>query len=408
MTDEAVNELIARRVAEALEARDAARNLKPLDEGGDEQRGKNGDDYEGGNRGGDGNSNINGVNGNRNGGGNDNENGNGNGNENGNGNGGGNGYENHNVNFRGLMSVAREYTFQDFPECQPLNFKGAEGVVGLTRWFEKMENGNGPESGETKLRDSLSEYLTYPGEWLHHEGPCTVRCRNYKRVGHVARDCMADVALNTQRALVRNQFGILIFMIVERPGHYIKDCPKLRNQNHGNKTGNKTGNNKATTKAYAIEGRRANPDSNVVTGTFLLNKCYASILFDSGADRSFVSSTFSALLDIAPSTLDTSYVVELIDRRISETNYHAMIICDEKIIRIPYGDEVLIIQGDDCDSETQVTSKKTKDRSNEKRLEDVPILREFLEVFPEDLHGLPPARQVEFQIDLVPGAAPMA
>nr|GFC50943.1 putative reverse transcriptase domain-containing protein [Tanacetum cinerariifolium] len=56
----------------------------------------------------------------------------------------------------------------------------------------------------------------------------------------------------------------------------------------------------------------------------------------------------------------------------------------------------------------QVTSKKTADKSEEKRLEDVPIVREFLEVFPKDLPGLPPARQVEFQTDLVPGAAPVA
>nr|GEW85594.1 putative reverse transcriptase domain-containing protein [Tanacetum cinerariifolium]GEX17029.1 putative reverse transcriptase domain-containing protein [Tanacetum cinerariifolium] len=56
----------------------------------------------------------------------------------------------------------------------------------------------------------------------------------------------------------------------------------------------------------------------------------------------------------------------------------------------------------------QVTSKKTEDKSEEKRLEEVPIIREFLEVFPEDLPGLPPARKVEFQIDLVPGAAPVA
>ncbi|GKE96478.1 hypothetical protein Tco_1581333, partial [Tanacetum coccineum] len=63
---------------------------------------------------------------------------------------------------------------------------------------------------------------------------------------------------------------------------------------------------------------------------------------------------------------------------------------------------------DDYDGEAQVTSKKTGDQSKEKRLEDVPIVQEFLEVFPEDLHGLPPARQVEFQIDLVPGVAPIA
>ncbi|GKF39347.1 putative reverse transcriptase domain-containing protein [Tanacetum coccineum] len=261
-------------------------------------------------------------------------------------------------------------------------------------------------------------------------------------------------------------------MSVESQDILGKNYPKSRNQNRGNKTGNKTenqtGNNEATAKAYAIGGGGANPDSNVITGMFLLNNCYASMLFDSGADRSFVSSTFSAMLDVAPSTLDTSYVVKLVDGRISEINvvlrgctlgllglsfdidlmpielgsfdviigmnwlakYHALIVCDEKVVRITYGDEVLIIRGDDYDGITksklniisctkthkyiqkgcqvyltQVTSKKTEDQSKEKRLEDVPIVREFLEVFPEDLPGLPPARQVEFQIDLVPGAA---
>ncbi|GKF68867.1 putative reverse transcriptase domain-containing protein [Tanacetum coccineum] len=80
-------------------------------------------------------------------------------------------------------------------------------------------------------------------------------------------------------------------------------------------------------------------------------------------------------------------------------NHHAVIVCDEKIVRIPYGDEVLIVQ---------VTKKETEDKSEEKRLEDVPIVRDISEVFLEDLPGLPPMRQVEFQIDLVPGAAPMA
>ncbi|GKA61076.1 putative reverse transcriptase domain-containing protein, partial [Tanacetum coccineum] len=238
-----------------------------------------------------------------------------------------------------------------------------------------------------------------------------------------------------------------------RPGHFRKDCPKLRNQNrgnktrnkNGNKTGNQTGGNEATARAYTIGGGGANPDSNVVTGTFLLNNCYASMLFDLGADRSFVSSTFSALLDVAPSTLDTSHPfdIDLMPVELGSfdviigmdwlAKYHALIVSEEKVVRIPYGDEVLIIRGDDCDGESksklniisctktqkyiqkgcqvylaQFTSKKTKDKSEEKRLEDVPIVPEFPEVFPEDLPGLPPARQVEFQIDLVPGAAPVA
>ncbi|GJZ25155.1 putative reverse transcriptase domain-containing protein [Tanacetum coccineum] len=282
---------------------------------------------------------------------------------------------------------------------------------------------------------------------LHHEGPYTVKCGNCKRVGHITRDCTIVVAPNTQRAPVGNQPGVICYEC-GRPGHYRKDCPKLRNQMGGNKTGN----NEATTKAYAIRGGGAKPDSNVVTGTFLLNNCYASMLFNSGADRSFVSSTFSAFLDVAPSTLDTSYAVQLANGIISKTNvilrgctlglldhpfdidimpielssfnviigmdwlakYHAVIIYDGKIIRIPYGDEVLIIRGDDCDNrsksmlniisctktqkyiqkgcqvyQAQVTEKKTDDKPEEKRLEDVPIVRDFPEVFPEDLLGLP-------------------
>ncbi|GJY56621.1 putative reverse transcriptase domain-containing protein [Tanacetum coccineum] len=98
------------------------------------------------------------------------------------------------------------------------------------------------------------------------------------------------------------------------------DCPKLKDQNCGNKTGNKSRIGEARGKAYVLGGGDANLDSNVITGTFLLNNHYASVLFDLGADRSFVSTTFSALLDMIPDTLDVSYAVELADGRTSETN----------------------------------------------------------------------------------------
>ncbi|GJT28619.1 putative reverse transcriptase domain-containing protein [Tanacetum coccineum] len=294
---------------------------------------------------------------------------------------------------------------------------------------------------------------------MHHEGPCTVKCGNCKRVGHMIRDCKAIVTATTHRASVGNQIGNTCYEC-GRPGYYRNECPKLRKQNRGNKIGNKTGNNEAKAKAYAIGGGGgANPDSNVITGTFLLNNRYATMLFDSGSDGSFVSTTFSALIDVIPSTLDTSYAIELADGRISKTNvilrgctlgllghpfdidlmpvelgsydvivgidwlakYHAVIVCDEKIIRIPYGDEVLIIEGDGCNCGSksklsiisctktqkyiqkgfqvylaQVTAKKTDDKSEEKQLEDVPIIRDFPKVFPEDLPGLPPTRQVKF------------
>nr|GFC14432.1 putative reverse transcriptase domain-containing protein [Tanacetum cinerariifolium] len=186
-----------------------------------------------------------------------------------------------------------------------------------------------------------------------------------------------------------------------------KDCPKIRSQNRGNQTrnkiGNKTGGNEVTTKAYAIGGGGTNPDSNVVTGH-----------------------PFN--IDLMPVELGSFDVIIGMDWL---AKYHALIICNEKVVHIPYGDEALIIRGDNCDGKSklnimsctktqkyiqkgcqvylaQVTSKKAEDKLEEKRLEYVPIVWEFPKVFLEDLPGLSPARQVEFQIDLVSGAAPVA
>nr|GFA15260.1 putative reverse transcriptase domain-containing protein [Tanacetum cinerariifolium] len=95
--------------------------------------------------------------------------------------------------------------------------------------------------------------------------------------------------------------------------------------------------------------------------------------------------------------------------------YQAAIAYAEKIIRIPWGNETLIIHGEEKYVMKgfpvfleHITTKEVEDKSDKKRLEDVPIIRNFLKVFPEDLPGLPPTRPVEFQIDLVPGAAPVA
>ncbi|GJZ04518.1 putative reverse transcriptase domain-containing protein [Tanacetum coccineum] len=250
-------------------------------------------------------------------------------------------------------------------------------------------------------------------------------------------------------------------------GYYKSDCPKLKNQNRRNKAAI----NDACGRAYALRGGDDNLYSNVVTGTFLLNNCYVYILFDSGVDRSFVSTMFSALIDIPPTMLDVSYTVKLADGRIARSDtiirgctlnlldypfnidlmpielgrfdvmigmdwllkYHAVIVYDENIVCIPYDTETLIIRGNGSNegsnsrlsiiscTKTQkyiqrgchvflahISVKKTEDKSEEKRLEDVPIVQDFPEVFPKDLPGLPPDRQVKFQIDIVPGATPVA
>ncbi|GKD84054.1 putative reverse transcriptase domain-containing protein, partial [Tanacetum coccineum] len=98
------------------------------------------------------------------------------------------------------------------------------------------------------------------------------------------------------------------------PGHFKRDCPKLKNKDGGN--GNLQGWVYAVGNAEKNGNALRNPDSNVVTGTFHLNNRYASILFDTGADRSFISTTFSSLIDIAPTPLENSYDVELADGKI--------------------------------------------------------------------------------------------
>ncbi|GJU37619.1 hypothetical protein Tco_1185973 [Tanacetum coccineum] len=207
----------------------------------------------------------------------------------------------------------------------------------------------------------------------------------------------------------------------------MRNCPKLKNHGNGNRNGTAQG------RAYALGGRDASPDSNVITDTFLLNNRYATILFDTGADRSFVSNTFSALIDTTPTTLENHYDIELADGKIIRVN--AIIRgCTLNFMKHPFNIDLMPVPlGDGSNQRKEsrlniisctkaqeylskgcdvflahITTKEAKDKSEEKQLEDVPIVRDFPEVFPGDLPGIPPARQVEFQIDLVPGVAPVA
>ncbi|GJS21935.1 putative reverse transcriptase domain-containing protein [Tanacetum coccineum] len=208
----------------------------------------------------------------------------------------------------------------------------------------------------------------------HHNGRCPPKCQKCQRTSHQEKDCRVKV-------------------------------PGRNQQNEG-----------AYARAYVVvENPQQNP--NVVAGTFLLNDHYACILFDSGAEKSFLSSAFTPFIDIAPTTLNTSYEVELADGKVISTNtilrgctlalynhyfkidllptrlgsfdviigkdwwsYHrAVIYCYEKIVRIP-------LPNGSC----RFLKVQERDREND----------------PGSL-GLPPVREIEFRIDLIPGASPV-
>ncbi|GJU73371.1 hypothetical protein Tco_1264776 [Tanacetum coccineum] len=394
-TREGINEHNDFRMARALGARTTARNLEPLMRDGGGQEEVNGN-VENGNRGNGNGGNGNGGNGNRNG------------------NGGGNGY-----NFRGFVPV-RECTYQDF--LKEVKYASCTLLNSVLTWWNSHKKTIGIVAAYPKSWAKLIKLMTEvycprnEVQKMETEMVPNEEDKVERFVGGLPDNIQGNV-IAAEPTKLQDAIRIANNLMDQNLKGYArsvenkrrKDCPKLRNQYRGNKTGNKNGNksgnqtegNEATVKAYAIGGGGENPDSNVVTGTFLLNNCHAFILFDSGADRSFVSSTFSALLDVAPSTLDTSHPfdIDLMPVELGSFNviismdwlakYHALIICDEKVTKkyLQKGCQVYL---------AQVTSKKTEDQSEEKRLEDVPIAREFLKVFPEDLPGLPPARQVEF------------
>nr|GEW42263.1 putative reverse transcriptase domain-containing protein [Tanacetum cinerariifolium] len=176
----------------------------------------------------------------------------------------------------------------------------------------------------------------------------------------------------------------------------------------------KAGNGNALARAYGVGTTGRNPNTNVVTGTFLLKNRCALILFDTGADKSFVSTAFRSLININPSTLDYSYDVELADGQIIGVNT-VIQGCTLNFLNHPFNIDLMPVELGSFDVIigypvflANITTKTIKDKSEEKRLENVPIVQDFSELFLEDLPGLLPTRQVEFQIDLIPGAAPIA
>nr|GEV92745.1 hypothetical protein [Tanacetum cinerariifolium] len=294
----------------------------------------------------------------------------------------------------------------------------------------KWENFQGGSSSGGRNRNSNRNNNNYPSNW------------------HKARDCWSKVV--TTGANVQ---PIVTCYGCGEKGHIKSNCPARNNLERSGARG----------QAYALRDGDQNLGPNVVMGTFLLNNYYARVLFDSGSDKSFVNVNFSRLIDIEPVKLNHSYEVELADGRVVSTNtilrgcalnlvnhlfeidlmpiklgtfdviirmdwlilHDVVIVYGKKEVHVPLKKRTLVVKGDDCVSRLKVVScmkvKKYVDRGSylfvsqvvekepaERRLEDVHVICKFPDVFPEDLPGLPPPLQVEFKIELVPEASPVA
>ncbi|GJR17403.1 putative reverse transcriptase domain-containing protein [Tanacetum coccineum] len=256
--------------------------------------------------------------------------------------------------------VARKCSYKEFMSYQPINFKGTEGAVGLVRWFERTESvfsrSNCTEDCKVKFatgtltEEALSWWNSF-AQPIGIEEAYKITWVEFKKL-LIKKSYAVTPTENNRNKRPATGSNLLLVTVAchacEEKGHYANQCRK-------------TTNNNAQGRAYMLRDRNAHQDPNVVT-------------------------------DLMPIKLGSFDVVIGMDWL---SKYHARIICDEKVIHIPINGETLIIR---------VMEKK----SDEKRLKDIPVVREFPEVFPEDLPGLPPVRQVEFQIDRIPGAVPVA
>ncbi|GJY75920.1 putative reverse transcriptase domain-containing protein [Tanacetum coccineum] len=299
----------------------------------------------------------------------------------------GNGDDSHNSRSGGrrLVSTTHVCTYKDFLNSQPLNYKGTKGVVvkgtdvvSYTQRFQELALMCGRMFPEKS--DRVEKYVGGLPDMIQGSVMAS-KPKTMQEVIDIANDLMDQKV----RTFAERQY---------------ENKRKLDDNKRNNQSQQQPFKKQNVARAYTTG-----------PGTFLLNNRYASVLFDTGTDRSFVSTAFSSLIDIIPTTLVDSYDVELADDRITGVN---TIIqgCTLNLLNHPFNINLMPVELDSFEviigmDWLSLYHTKAKDKSEEKRLEDAPIVRDFPEVFPEDFSGVPPTRQVEFQIDLKPGVAPV-
>nr|GFA58567.1 putative reverse transcriptase domain-containing protein [Tanacetum cinerariifolium] len=263
------------------------------------------------------------------------------------------------------MHTARPCYYDDFMKCHPLNFKGTEGVVGLTRWIEKMESVFNISGCAVENQSVLKKKMT----------------DKYCPLGEVKK---LEIELWNLKVMDNN-----IPAYTNRFQELALIC----------------------TKFVSNETEKVDKYINGLPDNIYVNVKYSK--------PKMVDETIELANDLKDQKLRT-YAKRKSDSK-------------RKLVRVPFGNETLVFRGAEsyigreswltvisCSKVqeymakgchvflAQIFATKEDDKSEEKQVKDVPIVQDFPEVFPEDLPSLPPARPIEFQIDLIPGAAPVA
>ncbi|GJU44247.1 putative reverse transcriptase domain-containing protein [Tanacetum coccineum] len=255
-------------------------------------------------------------------------------------------------------------------------------------------------------------------------GSCKL-CFNCQKPGHLIKDCRAPISQATPVRAVRMSNNLRVCYKCGSPDHFRNNCPK-RYQGSGQPSNqldlkgnrnNRSNGNQVRGSAFNVNvnAMEAVQDPNVVTSTFSFNDHFVIVLFDSGADFSFISIEFAPLLNVKPSIANPDYVIEVADGHGSFdvivgidwlSQHKAMIVCHKKVVKTPVEDgRTLRVHGERI---VGIAKALKSVKEDEPKLGDISIVRDFEDVLPEDLTGLPPQRQVEFRIDLVLGATPIA
>ncbi|GJZ69261.1 putative reverse transcriptase domain-containing protein [Tanacetum coccineum] len=284
-------------------------------------------------------------------------------------------------------------------------------------------------------------------------GPCHT-CFNCNRLGHLAKDCRS-VSRNVNPVNARN-LTVRACYECGNTDHVRSACPRLNraqepkgnrpNQVATNNGGQGRGNqgNQARGRAFMLGAEEARQDTNIVTGTFTLNNYFTTTLFDFGADYSFVSTTFIPLSGIEPIELGFRYEIEIASGQLVEidkvikgykleieghvfdidlipfghwnfdviivmdwlSNHKAEIICHEKVVTISLLDgKVLRVLGEIPEKKARLLMSA---KASDKEQGEIVVVRDFLEVFLDDLSESLPVWEIKYQIELILGATPVA